>query len=163
MPRNLSAWIDLTIHLLIMLVLIGVLSYYNRYIAAIAGVVWLSLASFARERCADRSKRFDRYCRNVVQNIKEMVNYAVEELPQAVLIVTEDGRIQWTNSRVAQYVGSQQEMDTDIKDIWPGIIITPIWGQEGEYVFANEDKYFQVRYRPVKMAPHQEKGCNLYR
>jgi len=162
MPRNLSAWIDLTIHLLIMLVLIGVLSYYNRYIAAIAGVVWLSLASFARERCADRSKRFDRYCRNVVQNIKEMVNYAVEELPQAVLIVTEDGRIQWTNSRVAQYVGSQPEMDTDIKDIWPGIIITPIWGQEGEYVFAHEDKYYQVRYRPVKMAPHQPQLMSLY-
>ena len=50
MPRNLSAWIDLTIHLLIMLVLIGLLSYYNQYIATIAGVVWLALASFARER-----------------------------------------------------------------------------------------------------------------
>ena len=83
MPRNLSAWVDLTIHLVIMLVLIGVLSYYNGYIAAIAGVVWLALASFARERCADRSRRFERYCRNVVENIGEMMNYAAEELPQA--------------------------------------------------------------------------------
>ena len=74
MPRNLSAWIDLTIHLLIMLILIGVLSYYNLYIAAIAGLVWLALASFARERCADRSRRFERYCRNVVRNINEMLN-----------------------------------------------------------------------------------------
>ncbi|TYZ27014.1 diguanylate cyclase [Selenomonas caprae] len=162
MPRNLSAWIDLTIHLIIMLVLVMVLSCYNEYIAAIAGVVWLALASFARERCADRAKRFERYCRNVVENISEMVNYAVEELPQAVIIITEDGRIQWTNSRLAGYVGSEPELDTDIADIWPGIIIGPVWGQEGEYVFAHEDKYYQVRYRPVKMAPHQQQLMALY-
>ena len=162
MPRNLSAWIDLTVHLLIMLVLIVVLSCYNSYIAAIAGVVWLALASFARERCTDRSRRFERYCRNVVENINAMVNYAVEGLPQAILIVTEDGRIQWTNSQVRNYLGSEPELDTDIKDIWPGIILDPIWGQEGEYIFAHENRYYQVRYRPVKIAPHQPQMMSLY-
>ena len=162
MPRNLSAWIDLTVHLLIMLVLIVMLSCYNSYIAAIAGVVWLALASFARERCTDRSRRFERYCRNVVENINAMVNYAVEGLPQAILIVTEDGRIQWTNSQVRNYLGSEPELDTDIKDIWPGIILDPIWGQEGEYIFAHADRYYQVRYRPVKIAPHQPQMMSLY-
>ena len=162
MPRNLSAWIDLTIHLLIMLVLIGVLSYYNFYIAAIAGVVWLALASFARERCADRSRRFERYCRNVVRNINEMLNYAVDELPQAIMIVNEDGRLQWCNDRITAYLGAKPEQDTDVKDIWPGIIIAPVWGQEGEYVFAHEDKYYHVYYHPVQMAPRQEPLMTLY-
>lgn len=162
MPRNLSAWMDLTIHLLIMLVLIAVLSCYNSYIAAIAGVVWLVLASFARERCADRSRRFERYCRNVVENINAMVNYAVEGLPQAILIVTENGRIQWANEQLKNYLGKVPDLDTDIKDIWPGIIIDPIWGQEGEYIFAHEDRYYQVRYRPVKIAPHQPQMMSLY-
>ena len=162
MPRNLSAWIDLTIHLLIMLILIGVLSYYNFYIAAIAGVVWLALASFARERCADRSRRFERYCRNVVRNINEMLNYAVDELPQAIMIVNEDGRLQWCNDRIAEYLGSKPEQDTDVKDLWPGLIIAPVWGQEGEYVFAHEDKYYRVFYHPVKMAPRQEPLMTLY-
>jgi len=162
MPRNLSAWIDLSIHLLIMLVLIGVLSYYNFYIAAIAGVVWLALASFARERCADRSRRFERYCRNVVRNINEMLNYAVDELPQAIMIVNEEGRLQWCNDRIAAYLGEKPEQDTDVKDIWPGIIIAPVWGQEGEYVFAHEDRYYHVFYHPVKMAPRQEPLMTLY-
>ncbi|MBQ1920704.1 MAG: DHH family phosphoesterase, partial [Selenomonas sp.] len=109
MPRNLSAWIDLTIHLVIMLVLIGVLSYYNFYIAAIAAVVWLALASFARERCTDRARRFERYCRNVVRNINEMLNYAVDELPQAIVIVNEDGRIQWCNDRITAYLPEKPE------------------------------------------------------
>ena len=162
MPRNLSAWIDLSIHLLIMLVLIGVLSYYNIYIAAIAGLVWLALASFARERCADRSRRFERYCRNVVRNINEMLNYAVDELPQAIMIVNEDGRIQWCNDRMGVYFGTKPEQDTDVKDLLPGIIVAPIWGQEGEYVFANSDKYYHVYYHPVQMAPRQEPLMTLY-
>ena len=49
MPRNLSAWIDLTIHLLIMLILIGVLSYYNLYIAAIAGLVLWETGTILRK------------------------------------------------------------------------------------------------------------------
>lgn len=162
MPRNLSAWIDLTIHLLIMLVLIMVLSCYNYYVAAIAGVVWLALVSFARERCVDRSRRFERYCRNVVKNINEMVNYAVEELPQAILVVNNEGRLLWSNEQLASYVGNKLEQGTDIKDVWPGIIVNPIWGQEGEYIFAHETRYYKVWYRPVKTAPHQEQMMVLY-
>lgn len=162
MPRNLSAWIDLTIHLLIMLVLIMVLSCYNYYVAAIAGVVWLALVSFARERCVDRSRRFERYCRNVVKNINEMVNYAVEELPQAILVVNNEGRLLWSNDQLARYVGNKLEQGTDIKDVWPGIIVNPIWGQEGEYIFAHETRYYKVWYRPVKTAPHQEQMMVLY-
>ena len=162
MPRNLSAWIDLSIHLLIMLLLIGVLSYYNVYIAAIAAVVWLALVSFARERCTDRTRRFERYCRNVVRNINEMLNYAVDELPQAIMIVNEDGRIQWCNDRMEAFFGMKPEQDTDVKDLLPGIIVAPVWGQEGEYVFANADKYFRVYYHPVQMAPRQEQLMTLY-
>lgn len=162
MPRNLSAWIDLTIHLLIMLVLIGILSYYNHFIAAIALVVWLCLASFARERCSDRSRRFQRYCRNVVRNLNEMMNYAIEDLPQAILIVNEEGRIQWCNDRIKEYIGKKPEQDTDAKDIWPGLIIGPVWGTVGEYVFAHEDRYYQVRYRPVPVPPHQQPLMALY-
>ncbi len=162
MPRNLSAWIDLTIHLIVMAALIGVLSYYNTYIAVIAFVLWLCLVSFARERCYDRSKRFERYCRNVISNINEMMNYAMENLPQAILIVDEEGRIQWTNRRVVEYLGMKPEQDTDVKELWPGMIIEPVWDTEGEYVFTDGDRYFRVRHRPVRLAVHQPQLMALY-
>lgn len=162
MPRNLSAWIDLSIHLFIMLMLIGILSCYNHYVAAIAFVIWLCLVLFAKERCHDRSRRFERYCRNVVRNLNEMMNYAIEDLPQGIIIVNEAGRIQWCNERLAEYVGEKPEQDTDIKDIWPSIIIGPVWGSTGEYVFAHEEHYYQVRYRPVPVPPHQDPLMALY-
>ena len=61
MPRNLSAWVDLTVHLSVMLVMIGLLASYNNFLAAALFLVWLCLAFFAWERCADRTKRFERY------------------------------------------------------------------------------------------------------
>ena len=162
MPRNLSAWMDLTIHLVVMLVLVGVLAYYNSYMGAIAAVVWVALASFARERCRDRSRRFERYCRDVISNVSEMMNYAVERLPQAILIVSEDHRLQWCNERMKEYIGRIPEQDTDIRDFWPGVILKAVWGTEGEYVFTHEEKYFHVKHRPIKLAPHQPELMALF-
>ena len=162
MPRNLSAWMDLTIHLVVMLVLVGVLAYYNSYMGAIAAVVWVALASFARERCRDRSRRFERYCRDVISNVSEMMNYAVERLPQAILIVSEDHRLQWCNECMKEYIGQMPEQDTDIRDFWPGVILKAVWGTEGEYVFTHEEKYFHVKHRPIKLAPHQPELMALF-
>ena len=162
MPRNLSAWIDLTIHLTIMLVLIGVLNYYNVYLAAISLVVWLCLAIFARDRCRDRTKRFQRYCRMVIANVNEMMNFAVERLPQASMIVDKEGRLQWCNDNLAVYVGSKQEQNTAVEDFWPELNIAPVWNTEGELVFTHGEKAFKVYHRPIKMAVHQPEFMALY-
>ena len=154
MPRNLSAWVDLTLHLFIMLLLIGLLSFYNSFLALTAFVVWVCLALFAKERCFDRSRRFERYCKSVIANVNELMNYAMERLPQAIFVVDAEGRIQWANSQAEGFLGAAPEQDADLKDYWPSIILEPVWGTEGEYVFAHEDKYYQVKYRPVKFAVH---------
>lgn len=149
MPRNLSAWIDLCIHLLVIALLIAVLSCYNPYIAAMSFMIWICMVFFAKERCHDRQKRFDSYCRNIVRNINEVSNYAIEKLPQIVLIVDANGRLQWFNEKLEAAIGFPPEKGTQIKEFWPGIILTPIWGTTGEYVFAHKNKYFRVQYRPA--------------
>ena len=162
MPRNLSAWMDLTVHLVVMLALISVLYFYNEYVACGAAVLWLCLASFARERCADRSRRFDIYFKNVLRNLGLMLNYAVEGLPQTIIIINEEGRVQWANSRVQELTGVPVEQDTDMSDVWPGLIVGPVWGTEGEYVFMHEDRYFQVFHKPIKSPMGQQPLMALY-
>lgn len=162
MPRNLSAWLDLTIHLFVMLMLIGVLSSYNPYLAAISLVVWICLVIFARERCRDRTKRFERYCRMVIANVNEMMNFAVERLPQAIMLVDKEGRLQWANTRLTDYLGQKQEQNTDVRDFWPGLIIEPIWNTEGEYVFTHDKKSYRVYHRPIKMAIHEPELMAMY-
>lgn len=149
MPRNLTAWIDLTIQLIVIAILVVLLAAYNFYIGAIGAVVWLALAFFAAERCRDRQKKFKRYFESIAKNVNEFFNYAIEGLPQAVLVVDADGRLQWSNETLEAYWGVKPEQDTAVKDYWPDFVIEPIWGTEGEYVFSHEDKHFSVSYRTV--------------
>ena len=137
------------IHLVVIGVLVLVLMSYNLYVGAISLVIWISMVFFARERCRDRQERFERYCRDVVSNINQISNYAIENLPQAVLIVDSDGRLQWANEALESYLGQKPEQGMPIKSFWPGVILEPIWGMEGEYVFAQGEKYYRAEYRPV--------------
>ena len=157
MPRNLSAWLDLCIHLAISLILLLVIFQYNMYVGMIGLVVWFGLLAFAWERSKDRARRLSVYCRDIVSNINKISNYAIENLPQAILIVDKDERLQWANQELARYLGEMPEMGVAVLNFWPGLILKPIWGAEGEYVFAHNDKYYKVRYRPIDL-PGDENG-----
>ena len=150
MPRNLSAWIDLIIHLVVMLVLIGLLSQYNSILALASFTLWVFLAFFARERCADRAKKFDMYCKNVVGSFNETILFALKNLPQAILIVNHDGRLEWCNRRTREFADKNPEQGMMIDEFWPGMFNEKIFVNDGEYVFSNGDKFFKVRHKLLK-------------
>ena len=162
MPRNLSAWFDLTVHLIVMLVLIGLLSQYNTILASAAFTLWIFLVAFARERCIDRSKKIDVYCENVIGSFSEMLNYAVKNLPQAILIVNEDGRLEWSSKRTRDFTNKTPEQGMMIDEFWHGLFNEQIFGSEGSYVFENGDKFFKVRHKPLKTKGNDAKLTVLY-
>ena len=150
MPRNLSAWIDLTIHLVVMLVLIGLLSQYNCILALAAFTLWIFLAFFARERCVDRAKKFDMYCKNVVGSFNETILFVLKNLPQAILIVDSDGHLEWCNKRTREYADKNPEQGMQIDEFWSGMFNEKIFVNDGEYVFSSGDKSFKVRHKLLK-------------
>ena len=150
MPRNLSAWIDLTIHLIVMLALALVTFCYNTYIGMAALVLWAALAAFAWERCHDRERRFERYCMGIIRNVNEVMNYAVDRLPQAILVVSKDGHLEWCNRQLGDYLGAPPpEQGTAVADFWQELVIEPLWGMEGEYRFTHEGRTYRVYHRPL--------------
>ena len=118
MPKNLSAWLDLVICLVVMAALIAVLYMYNPSLASMAAILWLSLAVFARERCAYRQKKLTRYADTVIGSVGEMVVYATEKIPHGILMINKEGRIEWTNDSITDFLDKKPEMDTDINVIW---------------------------------------------
>ena len=149
MPRNMSAWIDICIHLVVIGVLVMMLAAYNMYVGAIGLLILCSMAFFARERCNDRAKHFEEYCNSVIRNVNEFSNYAIESLPQIIIIINSDGRLLWMNNSLEKYWGVKPETGMDIHDYWPDLNIEPIWGTEGETVFSADEKFFRVQYKPV--------------
>lgn len=150
MPRNLSAWIDLMIHLIVMLALALVTFCYNSYVGAASLLLWAVLAAFAWERCHDRERRFERYCMGIIRNVNEVMNYAVDRLPQAILVVSKDGHLEWCNRQLGDYLGTPPpEQGTAVADFWQELVIEPLWGMEGEYRFTHEGRTYRVYHRPL--------------
>ena len=163
MPQNLSAWIDLTIHLIVMLALALVTFCYNSYVGAAALLVWALLTAFAWERCRDRERRFERYCMGVIRNVNHVMNYAVDALPQSILLVNKDGHLEWCNDQLgAALGGTKPEQGTAVADFWPKVDIAALWDEEGEHHFSHEGRSYRVHHRMVPTSPQMDPLLALY-
>ena len=163
MPRNLSAWIDLTIHLIVMLALALVTFCYSSYVGMAALLLWAALVAFAWERCRDRERRFERYCMGIIRNVNDVMNYAVDRLPQAILVVSQDGHLEWCNSQLGDYLGGLiPEQGTAVADFWQELVIDPVWGLEGEYRFSHAGRSYRVYHRPVPTPPQLDPLMAFY-
>ena len=163
MPRNLSAWIDLTVHLIVMLALALVTFCYNSYVGMAALLLWAILAAFAWERCRDRERRFERYCMGVIRNVNNVMNYAVDSLPQAIFLVNQDGHLEWCNQQLGVFLGgAKPEQGTAIADFWPTFSFETVWGSEGEYHFAHEGRSYRIYHRMVPTPPQMDPLLALY-
>ena len=163
MPRNLSAWIDLTIHLIVMLALALVTFCYNSYVGTAALLLWAVLVAFAWERCRDRERRFERYCMGIIRNVNNVMNYAVDSLPQAILLVNKDGHLEWCNRQLAESLGGvKPEQGTAVVDFWPKFNLEAIWGIEGKYRLSHEEHSYRIYHRMVPTPSHMDPLMALY-
>ena len=163
MPRNLSAWIDLTIHLIVMLALALVTFCYNSYMGTAALLLWAILAAFAWERCRDRERRFDRYCMGIIRNVNNVMNYAIDRLPQAILVISKEGHLEWCNNQLgAALGGTKPEQGTAVVDFWPKFNSEAVWGMEGEYRLSHEGRSYRIYHRMLPTPPQMEPLMALY-
>ena len=153
MPRNTSAWPDLCILLAACGFFASALFAFDRLFGAGALILFLCLAFFLRERHLKRERDLDDYFRDVVSNIKPVTNYAMERLPVAILIVDEEGRLQWSNAELAARIAPapHPEHGTPVTNFWPEMILKPIWGMTGEYVFHDKETAYRAEYRPIPL------------
>ena len=173
MPRNLSAWPDSVINLAVMLVLVAVLIHYSKLLGACALIVWALLIFFAYERRKSREKQFKEYCEAVIGNVNDMMFYAMTRLPEGIVVIDGDGRLQWCNEVMQSFSSVDFQQGMDVAEFWDGLISDEILNlmpngtepapEEGEYrvkarrhretadgVVEEFDRYFLVKYRHMQ-------------
>ena len=158
MPRNLNAWLDICFILFAALILTGILAFYNLFIGTVAGIVWLCLLFFARERCLCRSEEFDHYCHTVISNVNSVANYALEQMPQIILMTDQAGRVQWFNKELEKHIDTEPAYNMAVSDFWPELDLETIWGRTGTLVFVHENIHYHTIHRPVAT---KESACGL--
>ena len=158
MPRNLNAWLDICFILFAALILTVILAFYNLFVGTVAGVVWLCLLFFARERCLCRSEEFDHYCHTVISNVNSVANYALEQMPQIILMTDQAGRVQWFNKELEKHIDTEPAYNMAVSDFWPELDLETIWGRTGTLVFVHENIHYHTIHRPVAT---KESACGL--
>ncbi len=173
MPRNLSAWPDSVINLAVMSVMVVIISQYNKILGAMAFLAWALLIWFAHVRRKDREKKFKEYSENVIGNFNDMMYYAMTKLPEGIIVVDENGRLQWCNSVMQDFSEVIPQQGMDVEEFWEGLLPSEILSlepngtvpapTEGEYPIKSlrhrttadgkvEEfyRYFLVKYRHLK-------------
>ena len=146
MPRNLSAWPDALINLAVMLVMVVIISQYNKILGAMAFLAWGLLMWFARVRRKDREKKFKEYSENVIGNFNDMMYYAMTKLPEGIIVVDDSGRLQWCNSVMQEFAEVVPQQGMDVAEFWDGLLPAKILSLEPE---GNEPAPTEGEY-PVK-------------
>lgn len=162
MPRNLNAWLDICFILFVTLILTGVLAFYNFFIGSVAALVWLCLLFFARERCLCRSEEFDHYCHTVISSVNPVANYALEQIPQIVLIVDGSGRVQWFNKELEKHIDMEPAYNMALSDFWPELDLELIWGRTESTVFVHNNVHYRAIHRPVATKENPSGMMALY-
>ena len=153
--------------------MVVIISQYNKILGAMAFLVWALLIWFAYVRQKDRKKKFKEYAENVIGNFNDMMYYAMTKLPEGIMVVDENGRLQWCNSVMQKFSEVIPQQGMDIEEFWEGLIpqevlsLTPNGNEpapmEGEYPVkalrrkTNADgepedfyRYFLVKYRHLQ-------------
>ena len=184
MPRSLSAWPDSVINLAVMLVLVAVLIHYSRLLGACALIVWVLLIWFAHERRINREKQFKNYCENVIGNVNDMMYYAMTRLPEGIVVIDEEGRVQWCNDIMQSFSDVDFQQGMYVSEFWDGLISDKILNlvpdgtepapEEGTYRIkalrhrgtnnAVEEyyRYFLVQYRHLQANPDYPRMVVLF-
>lgn len=151
MLKNISSWIDQCIFLLIYGVMVCMLASQNLYMGALGFVVWLCMIAFAIERARDREQKFAAYIKHVTRHLRSSMDYAVENLPQAIFIIDDQGRLQWSNETLTRFLKRKPEHGSFIQDYFANIKFKPIWNSTGEYYFLEEKTQiaYRVWYKPL--------------
>ena len=74
-------------------------------------------------------------------------------MPVSILMVDEEGKLQWSNAELAARLSPlpHPERGTPVSSFWPEMILKPIWGMTGEYIFKAGDISYRAEYRPVPL------------
>ena len=90
------------------------------------------------------------------------MNYAVDRLPQAILLVNQEGHLEWCNHQLGDALGEMPEPGTAVADFWPHFNLESIWGTEGEHRFSHAGHSYRVYHRMVAESYHSEPLIALY-
>lgn len=97
----------------IIVILLALLAWLNWQLALVTSVIVLGILLFIGKRASNRRSDLKSYLENMTDNIDQTSNYALQNLPTAIVIIDGNGNICWSNSVFRDWLGGNAEKRND--------------------------------------------------
>ena len=152
MSQGPSFWFDTRVYLAVSAALLAVIVFYNKYVAGIGAILLYILYLYGRERHLVRQRELSAYLDLMTENVSQAFRHALQNLPLALAIVDEAGKIHWRNSVLADWSGAELVPGDNLDAFWPHLPMARLWGKSGIETFHARGKHYQAVYKPLSGA-----------
>jgi len=152
MPNGPSFWFDTRIYLAVAAALLVIIVFYNPYVAILGAILLGALYLYGRERHIQQQKALSSYLYSMTHNIEQGSSYALKNLPLVMIIVDRQGRLYWYNDVLTEWFDEDIKVGYSMLALCPSLPLEKNWGTSGQEIFSDEDKYYQIIYKPVDYA-----------
>ena len=152
MPNGPSFWFDTRIYLAVAAALLVIIVFYNPYVAILGAILLVALYAYGRERYIQQQRALSSYLYSMTHNIEQGSSYALKNLPMAMIIVDRLGRLYWFNDVLTEWFDEEVKVGNSILNLYPSLPLEKNWGKAGQEIFSDDDKYYQIIYKPTDYA-----------
>lgn len=146
----------------IIVILLALLAWLNWQLALVTSVIVLGILLFIGKRASNRRSDLKSYLENMTDNIDQTSNYALQNLPTAIVIIDGNGNICWSNSVFRDWLGGNAEKTQRLSGAMPALRVDKIWGKSGYIKNTINGHDYRIIYKYIKggtaivSAPSQE-------
>ena len=136
-----------TITIAFLLLVVAVLSWQT---AVLAGIVVIGLYLYNRKSLMNNMRLWESYADRTMQSVLQLSYYALQNMPTAIVLIDNKGRINWSNSVFGDWMPRTTGEKKRLSELIPELRTDKIWGKTGVFQTKIEGRYYRVAYKYIE-------------
>lgn len=144
----------------LVLVLLGTIVYLNWQLAVLGAIVVLAFYIYNYKILHYRRRMVVEHLDALVKATTQGSNYALQNLPTAIVLMDQKARICWSNSVFRDWFPIDLDKTQRLNALIPNLRIDKIWGKSGFFKDECNGRWYRVIYKFIE-AEHNEEGLTV--
>lgn len=139
-----------TTALIIIGVLLLVICWLN-WIMALFSLLFVVVAYLiaARSLCKQQQKLTEQFD-TIAKGITQATNFAIQNLPTAIVIIDSKARLCWYNSVFRDWMPQDLDKTQRLNTFIPSLRLDKLWGKSGYFIEQIEDRTYRIIYKFIE-------------
>lgn len=158
--QNWTFWDDVRLSVIIMVILVGLLSYFNLVFLPF-GILFIAITIInSKKGYRNKENKFKLYFDTVVRNVERANKFATQQMPIGIALYDVNGSIEYSNDLFKEWMKEKAEKGTPFSAVFPSL-------QNNFETFSKKDvekeivldgRTYKLTTKRVLLTPEEEKN-----